>query len=104
MAKSIRISDELYGLASREAALMDRSLAEQVEHWVKLGVGLEHSEDASVHAVRSAAIRYRKLCNEVAVRSGRKPPENLYLLSSAALRNARLEFPKAAFATRRKGW
>ena len=43
MAKSIRISDELYELALQQAALMERSLAQQVEHWVKLGVGVEHT-------------------------------------------------------------
>lgn len=39
--KSIRISDEAYLLVQREAALMSRSIAQQFEHWVRLGRSVE---------------------------------------------------------------
>ena len=35
--KSIRISDDVYELAQQEAAMMRRSIAQQVEHWAGLG-------------------------------------------------------------------
>src|SRR5690606_34396539 len=38
MAKNIRISDSLYRLAQLEAQLENRSLAQQVEYWAKLGM------------------------------------------------------------------
>ena len=42
--KSIRISEEAYLLVQREAALMSRSIAQQFEHWVRLGMSLEASD------------------------------------------------------------
>lgn len=36
MAKSIRISDHLYEQASAAAGFLDRSIAQQIEHWVSL--------------------------------------------------------------------
>lgn len=39
--KSIRISDEAYLLVQREATLMSRSIAQQFEHWVRLGRSVE---------------------------------------------------------------
>ena len=104
MAKSIRISDELYELAVHEAALMERSLAQQVEHWVKLGVGVERSTGATTEDVRAAALRYRHVRDEAAVRSGRKSPESLHAIPASLVKSARIEFPKSAFATRRKSW
>ncbi len=104
MAKSIRISDELYDLALHEAALMERSLAQQIEHWVKLGVGVERSGGATVQEVRAAALRYRHVRDEAAVRSGRKLPESLHAIPAALIKGARVESPRGAFASRRKSW
>lgn len=104
MAKSVRITDELYALALQEAALMERSLAQQIEHWVKLGVGVGGSSGATVDDVRAAALRYRHVRDEAAVRSGRKSAESLYVIPPSLISTATIEFPKAAFATRRKSW
>jgi hypothetical protein len=104
MAKSIRISDQLYELALQEAALMERSLAQQIEHWVKLGIGVERTSGATVDDVRAAALRYRHVRDEAAVRSGRRSAASLHAIPADLIRQARPEFPKAAFATRRKSW
>lgn len=104
MAKSIRISDQLYDLAVHEAELMGRSLAQQVEHWVKLGVGVEHSKGATVNEVRAAALQFRHSMDEAAVRSGKKSPGSLHAIPSATVKSAVAEFPRGAFATRRKAW
>lgn len=104
MAKSIRITDELYELATQEAALMHRSLAQQVEHWVKLGIGVEHAAGATLDDVRAAALRYRHVRDEVAVQSGKRTASSLHAIPAAMARNAQVEFPRTAFATRRKTW
>lgn len=104
MAKSIRISDELYEVALQEAALMQRSLAQQVEHWVKLGIGVESATGATVDDVRAAALRYRHVRDEAAVRSGRRTASSLHAIPAAMVRSSRIEFPKSAFLTRRKSW
>lgn len=44
MPKSIRVSDEIYELAQEQAQLQTRSLAQQIEHWAKLGMAVEASE------------------------------------------------------------
>lgn len=41
MAKSIRISDELYDIALHAGEAMDRSLAQQMEHWARMGAALD---------------------------------------------------------------
>lgn len=104
MAKSIRITDELYELATQEAALMHRSLAQQIEHWVKLGVGVEHSAGATLDDVRAVALRYRHVRDEAAVRSGKRTASSLHAIPSALIKSAHVEFPRAAFSSRRKAW
>lgn len=104
MAKSIRISDDLYELALREAESMQRSLAQQIEHWVKLGVGLEHQPGSTLDDVRAAALQYRHVKDEADVRSGRRVASSLHAIPAAWARNAKVEYPKGAFATRRKSW
>lgn len=39
--KSIRIGDEWYAQVQQEAALMSRSIAQQLEHWARIGAALE---------------------------------------------------------------
>ena len=63
MAKSIRISDDLYEIATTEAVLMHRSLAQQVKHWAALGQALEASGD--LPTIRSAAIAHPPPCANV---------------------------------------
>lgn len=41
MAQSIRVSDDVYHLAAEVGAAQSRSLAQQVEHWVRLGIALD---------------------------------------------------------------
>src|SRR5215208_4927193 len=101
MPKSIRITDELYELATLEAELMQRSLAQQIEHWVKLGVGVERSSGATVENVRSAALRYRHVLDEASVISGRRPAATLHAIPPSIAKGAKVKFPKSAFSNRR---
>ena len=40
---SIRVSKDLFARAQHQAELMSRSIAQQVEHWARLGAALEAS-------------------------------------------------------------
>jgi len=104
MAKSIRISDDLYELAGREAGLMHRSLAQQLEHWVRLGVGLELSGSATMDDVRSAAVRYRQAREQSAVRRGKRSATTLHAIPAELAKTARADFPADAFASGKKAW
>jgi len=42
--RSIRISDELFDLARDESGAMSRSIAQQLEHWAKIGAALEQAD------------------------------------------------------------
>jgi hypothetical protein len=104
MAKSIRISDELYELAGREAGLMHRSLAQQLEHWVRLGVGLELSGGATIDDVRSAAVQYRHARDQTAVRHGKRSAASLHAIPAELAKSAHADFPADAFASGKKAW
>jgi hypothetical protein len=43
MSQTIRIPDSLIALAQRESELMSRTVAQQLEHWARLGLALEAS-------------------------------------------------------------
>jgi hypothetical protein len=103
MAKSIRISDEIYELALQEAGLMHRSLAQQVEYWVKLGVGVEHARGATLDDVRSAAARYRLAKDADEVKQGKRKAESLWVIPRSLAKSPKVKFPRDAFASARKG-
>lgn len=47
MAQSIKISDELMTEVRQEAELQGRTLAAQLEHWVRIGKAIEMSKNFS---------------------------------------------------------
>lgn len=96
MAKSIRISDDLYEMAATEAVLMHRSLAQQIEHWAAIGQAVEASGD--LPEIRSAAVAHMRARDHERVRRGRVTPDQLALLPKSRIRKAKLVFPKDAFA------
>jgi hypothetical protein len=103
MAKSVRISDDIYELASQEAALMHRSLAQQLEHWMKLGMSVEHSQ-ATVDEVRAVAANFKRARAEKDVLRGRRSARSLHVIPASVVRAAKVEFPADAFATKRRSW
>lgn len=54
MGTPIKLQDELVAKARAEAKTMNRSLAEQIGHWVRLGYALEHQPGVSLDRVRQA--------------------------------------------------
>ena len=91
MAKSIRISDDLYGLAVVEARLMHRSLAQQIEHWAALGQAVEASSVAEAHRL---SIENMHAIDRQRVREGALSAEDLVAIPARVARRARLVFPK----------
>ncbi|WP_339093716.1 TA system antitoxin ParD family protein [Variovorax paradoxus] len=52
MAQSIRISDELYSLAQSTGSALGRPIAQQMEHWARLGAALEAAGLSSIAAMQ----------------------------------------------------
>lgn len=96
MAKSIRISDDLYDMAAAEAVLMHRSLAQQIEHWAAIGQAIEASGDRS--EVYRASIAHLRARDHERVRRGRATTDAFSLIPKKWLRKAKVVFPKDAFA------
>jgi hypothetical protein len=109
MPKSIRVSDTMFAQAEREARLMHRSIAAQVEHWADLGRALE-SAGLTVDAVRSAlqtagerpdpwlsiAKRAYQEQSRRSVREGLQS-QALHLVPKSVLRRAKVRFPDVDF-------
>lgn len=96
MAKSIRISDDLYEMASLEAKLMHRSLAQQIEHWAAIGQAAEAIGE--MDDVRNASLSFMRARDHDRVRRRRVAPDDLALISKERLRRSEFVFPKDAFA------
>lgn len=103
MAKGIRVSDDLYELALAESRLMTRSLAQQLEHWAKLGKAFEEA-GASLDDVRSAAVAYRHSRIAQDVEEGRRSASSLLVIPKALVKRAKLSFPPDAFDNGKTSW
>jgi hypothetical protein len=95
MAKSIRISDDLYSMARLEAAMMHRSVAQQIEHWAAIGQVLEARGD--LPEVRELSIAHMRLRDHDRVRTGKADPRDYHVFPADWARNAKLIWPKDAF-------
>jgi hypothetical protein len=93
--KSIRISDGVYDLALQVAALQNRSLAQQVEHWVRLAVALEAAGVTveQVQRILGGDLRERE---RAMMRLGLATQESMLLLPPEVARGAKVSFPSGA--------
>jgi hypothetical protein len=57
MAQSIRISNELYSLAQATGKALQRPIAQQMEHWARLGAALEAAGISSTAAMQLLGAR-----------------------------------------------
>ena len=96
MAKAVRVSDQLYRLAHLEAVLKNRSIAQQIEYWAKLGMASRrvgetpadyplHSLDAAIHATR--------LLDIDEVRSGTREASALHFVPRAIAQESQVLGP-----------
>lgn len=95
MAKSIRISDDLYSMARLEAAMMHRSVAQQIEHWAAIGQVLEVRGD--LPEVRELSIAHMRLRDHDRVRTGKAKARDYHFIPSDMIKNAKIVWPKDAF-------
>ena len=93
MAKSIRVSDELYQLADSASASAHRSLAQQIEYWAALGRALEAAGVTTVQAqkVIEGDLRARE---RALLKVGLANPESMYLFPVALARKTKVHFPE----------
>jgi hypothetical protein len=91
MAKNVRISDELYLLALLESKLQDRSIAQQLEHWIKLGLSASRSPSRS--NVVDAAIAITRGLDTQDVLEGKRSADYLHFIPRSIARRAKPVFP-----------
>ncbi len=96
MAKSIRISDDLYSMASLEAKLMHRSLAQQIEHWAAIGQAIEASGEFD--DIRSYTLSHMRARDHDRVRRGKARATDYHFIPPEMARKAKISWPKDAFA------
>ena len=92
MAKNVRISDGLYGLAQLESRLQDRSIAQQLEHWVKRGIAADSAIQGGASALDAAVAMTRKL-DALDVLTGRRSADALHFIPRSVARRSKPVFP-----------
>jgi hypothetical protein len=93
MAKSIRISDQLYHEAETTSQSVHRSLAQQIEHWAALGRAIETAgvTTAQVLAILAGDLRTRE---RAMLKLGLAHQESMYLFPSSLASKTKLKFPE----------
>jgi hypothetical protein len=93
MAKSIRVSDQLYSLAETTSRQVHRSLAQQVEHWAELGRALEAAgvTTAQVLDILGGDLRARE---RVMLKLGLAAQDSMYLFPVTLAQQTKLQFPE----------
>jgi hypothetical protein len=90
--RSIRISDELFDLARDESGVMSRSIAQQFEHWAKIGAALEQAgvTQEQVRRILGGDMRVRE---RVFMKLGLLKQVDMYLIAPEKARSAVLKAP-----------
>jgi len=93
MAKSIRVSDQLYSVAESTAQKVHRSLAQQVEHWAELGRALEAIgvTTGQILDLLGGDLRARE---RLMLKLGLVKQESMYLFPVDLARQTRVKFPE----------
>lgn len=93
MARNVRISDALYALAQAEAALQERSIAQQIEYWAKLGLATAPVRRAeAANTVQAASAMTRRL-DRLDVVEGRRRAEDLHFVHRSLAARCQPRFP-----------
>jgi hypothetical protein len=93
MAKSIRVSDQLYRLAEETCGSTHRSLAQQVEYWAALGRTLEAAgiTTAQAHGILNGDPRAQE---RALLKLGLASQQSMYLIPAGMAAKAKVEFPE----------
>lgn len=93
MAKSIRVSDDLYELADSASANAHRSLAQQIEYWAALGRAIEAAGVSTVQ-VQQFIAGDRRARERVLLKLGLADPRSMYLFPAGLARKTKIRFPE----------
>ena len=93
MAKSVRVSDELYELADAASSSAHRSLAQQVEYWAALGRAIEAAGVTTVQA-QQVIEGGRRARERALLKLGLADPQSMYLFPVALARKTKIRFPE----------
>jgi hypothetical protein len=93
MAKSVRVSDDLYELANSASASAHRSLAQQIEYWAALGRAIEAAGVTTVQA-RQVIEGDRRAQERTLLKLGLADPQSMYLFPVELARNTKIRFPE----------
>lgn len=127
MAQSIRVSNELYSLAQATGKALQRPIAQQMEHWARLGAALEAAGISSTAAMQllgaqgtadelvSVALgrsqtfgleKLRKLQANDAdqVARGKRSAKSLHIASNEALRGFTFKRQDRSESVEGEGW
>lgn len=93
MAKSIRVSDELYESADSASTSAHRSLAQQIEYWAALGRAVDAAgvTTAQVRQIIEGDLRARE---RALLKVGLADPQSMYLFPVALARKTKVRFPE----------
>jgi hypothetical protein len=93
MAKSIRVSNDLYKLAESASVSAHRSLAQQIEYWAALGRAIEAAgvTTAQAQQVIEGDLRARE---RTLLKLGLADPQSMYLFPIELARETRIRFPE----------
>jgi len=105
MSQSIRVSDDLYNIAAKEAEVLHRSIPLQIEHWADIGRALEASgiDVADIKEILTARKRGGDLIMALVkrdvqersreqVRGGEKKQRDLFLISKSKAKKAVIHY------------
>lgn len=90
--KAIKVSDTLYSDAQSEAAMMSRSIAQQLEHWANLGRMLEAC-DVTPDQVRRMLARDPRMRERVLAATGAIEPRSASFIPREWARQATVTWP-----------
>ena len=91
MAKNIRISDDLYALAQSTAAAQERSIAQQVEYWAKLGLAAQSQSSRFESVMAMLALNHAR--DRQRLREGKLRDEDLLFIPRATIQASKVEIP-----------
>jgi hypothetical protein len=93
MAKSIRVSDDLYELADSASVSAHRSLAQQIEYWAALGRAIE-AAGVTTSQAQKVIEGDRRARERTLLKLGLADPQSMYLFPVELARNTKICFPE----------
>ena len=92
MSCSIRVSDKLYQDAQFSSELQDRSIAQQIEHWARVGQASEISSNYEFDLI-NIKLKQQFAKDFKAIREGRLCQTQLMFFDPQKIENVKVTFP-----------